>query len=403
MNKKLILIIIGILALGGFVFFSYNSKAKNKKEIYKTKKVKKRDITYTINSTGTIEAENTIKVGSLINGVVKELYVEEEEKVKKGQLLVLLDNGKSDSDVRLTAGTVKRAKSNLKYAQSFLARQKIMYKNGHISQDALYQAENQYCIAVGALEEAQAQYKKASIEYSNIRIISPIDGVVVKKDVSVGQGVSSFLMPTVLYTIAQDLKKMKVELDVDESNIGDIKIDQIAMLSFDTYPNKVFEGKISEVGNGATVSKGAVSYKAYIYIDNNDLLLRPGMTVHADVTVSSKKGVLAIPGYILSINPKMVKFAAETKKYKFQPLTPEKKAEFKKNMKNKENPLRSVWVVENHSFTEKPVEIGATDKMHFEIVSGLSGNEDVLVDVEETDAMKMMFKKMFGGMSGGSK
>lgn len=398
MNKKtLLLIIIGLFSISSVTYFVYKSKNTEKKELYKTKKIKKRDITYTINSTGSIEAENTIKVGSLINGVVKELYVEEDEMVKKGQLLVLLDNGKSDTDVKASYGRVITAKANLKYAEAFLKRQKVMYSKGHISQDTFYQAENQYGQALGALKEAKATYEKASIEYSNTKVLSPIDGVVVKKDVSLGQGVSSFLMPTVLYTIAQDLKKMKVELEVDESSIGDVKVGAKAILTFDTYPNKFFEGEVSEISNGAVVSKGAVSYKSYIYIDNNDLLLRPGMTVHADITVADKNDVLSLPGYVFSINEKMVKFVAEEKKYKFEPITKEKKEAFKASMVNKENPIKTVWVVENNAFVERPIEIGVTDKIYFEVVSGLTGQEDVVVDVEETDQMKMMFKKLFGG------
>jgi HlyD family secretion protein len=398
MNSKNILwLIIGSISLAGIGYYVYKTKTSEKKQLYKTKKFTKINIIYTINATGAIEAENTIKVGSLINGVVKKLYLEENQKVKKGQILALLDNGKGDTDVKAASGNVKRAQAALKYTNLFLERQKIMFSKGHISQDALDQAQNQHDQALGTLKEAQANYEKASIDYENTKILSPINGVVIKKDVSEGQGISSFFNPTVLYTIAQDLTKMKVELEIDETSIGDIKVGDNAILTFDTYPNKTFEGLIDEISNGATISKGTITYKAYVYIENNELLLRPSMTVHASIVVTSKKDVFAVPGYIFSINPEFIKFVAQDKKYKFEPIAEKKLNEFKKTLKNKDHAVKTIWVVENDAFLEKAVEVGITDKINFEIVSGVNENEEILIDVEETDAMKLMFKRLFGG------
>lgn len=398
MNSKNILwIIIGSISVTGIGYYAYKAKTSEKKQLYKTKKFEKSNIVYTINATGAIEAENTIKVGSLINGVVKELYVEENQKVKKGQILALLDNGKGDTDVKASAGAVKRTQAALKYAKLFLDRQKIMYSKGHVSKNDLDQAQNQHDQAIGSLKEAQANHEKASIDYANTKILSPINGVVTKKDVSVGEAISSFLQPTVLYTIAQDLTKMKVELEIDETSIGDIKVGDNAILTFDTYPNKTFEGLIDEVSNGATISKGTVTYKSYVYIDNKELLLRPSMTVHASIVVASKKDVFAVPGYIFSINPEFIKFVAQDKKYKFEPIKEEKFNAFKKTVLNKDNAVKTIWIVENNAFIEKAVEVGITDKINFEIVSGVNQNEEILIDVEESDAMKLMFKRLFGG------
>jgi len=398
MNAKsivwLIFVTIFVLGVG---YFAYKAKTKQKKELYKTQQFKKRDITHIINATGSIEAENTIKVGSLINGVVKELYVEENEQVKKGQLVALLDNGKGDTDVKRTAGLVKATEARLKYQKAFLERQRIMLADGHISQNDFDLAESNYGQVAGQLEERKAAHEKAVIDYENTKILSPIDGVIIKKNVSLGQGVSSFLMPTVLYTIAQDLTKMKVELEIDESSIGDLRIGEEAILTFDTYPNKEFRGKIKEINNGATITKGTVSYKSYVYIANKDLLLKPGMTVHADIIVEKKEQVFAVPGYIFSINPKLIEFVAKEKEYGYKPLHKDKLKEFKKTRDNQDLPVRTVWIVENKEFIEKPIEIGTTDKVFFEIVSGLTGDEHIVIDVEETDVMKQMFKRLFGG------
>ena len=398
MNIKNIVSVLFIVVITSTIgYLGYKTAKKDEKPLFKTATFKKRKITQIINATGSIEAENTIKVGSLINGVVKTLFVEENEQVKKGQLIAVLDNGKGDTDVKRTAGLVKASKANLAYQEAFYKRQRLMFEKGNISKNDLDLAESQYGRTAGQLEERQAAHEKAVIDYQNTRILSPIDGVVIKKNVSLGEGVSSFLMPTVLYTIAQDLTKMKVELEIDETVIGDLKINEEAILTFDTYPNKEFRGIIKEISNGPTISKGSVSYKSYIYLNNDHLLLKPGMTVHADIIVAQRKNVFAIPGYIFSINPKLVEAIAQEKKYEYKPMTPEKMESFKKRMKNQENPVKTIWVLKNNTFVQKPVEVGITDKIYFEILSGLKEKETIIIDVEETDAMKQMFKRLFGG------
>ncbi|MFC1841569.1 efflux RND transporter periplasmic adaptor subunit [Candidatus Dependentiae bacterium] len=385
------------LASALVLYFGYQATKKEKKQLYKTSKFQKRDITHIINATGSIEAENTIKVGSLINGTVKELYVEENQEVKKDQLIALLDNGKGDTDVKRTKGLVKASEARVKYLKAFLERQRLMFEKGHISENDLELAESKYEEAVGQLDERKAAYEKAFIDYENIKILSPIDGVVIKKNVSLGEGVSSFLMPTVLYTIAQDLKKMKVELEIDETSIGYLKRGKEAILTFDTYPNHEFKGNIKEISNGPTISKGTVIYKSYIYISNDQLLLKPGMTVHADIIVNQKRNVFAVPGYIFSINPKMVEFVAKEKKYGYNPVSKEEFQAFKDSIENEDHTEKTIWIVKNKEFIEKPVEVGMTDKIFFEIVSGVELGEDIVIDVEETDVMKQMFKRLFGG------
>jgi len=398
MNIKNIMWAIFIAAIVSTIgYIGYKKAKKVEKPLFKTATFKKRNVTQVINATGSIEAENTIKVGSLINGVVKSLLVEENEQVKKGQLIAVLDNGKGDTDVKRTAGLVKASKANVAYQKAFYKRQLLMFEKGNISKNDLDLAESQYGQAMGRLDERVAAHEKAVIDYQNTRILSPIDGVVIKKNVSLGEGVSSFLMPTVLYTIAQDLTKMKVELEIDETVIGDLKIGEEAILTFDTYPNKEFKGKIKEISNGPTISKGTVSYKSYVYLNNDHLLLKPGMTIHATIIVAQRKNILAVPGYIFSINPKLVEAIAKEKKYNYKPITPEKIDSFRKSIKNKENPIKTIWIFKNETFAQKPVEIGITDKVFFEIVSGLKEEENIVIDVEETDVMKQMFKRLFGG------
>jgi len=396
-NQLIKWFIVLAIAAASLTYFAYRYKTKKKKEFYKTTKIQKKDIIHIIKATGAIEAKDTVRVGSLINGVVKELYVEENDKVKKGQVIALLDNGKNNTDVKRALGALNRTKAKLEYQEKFIKRQRKMYKKKHISLDELQRSESNYKEALAAVEELTGTYEKAFIDYENIKILSPIDGVVLKKNVSLGQGVSSFLDPTVLYTIAKDLTKMKVELEIDESTVGQIKAGDEALLKFDTYPNKDFKGTITEISNGPIINKGSVTYKAYIYIDNKKLLLRPGMTVNSAIKVAEKENVYAVPGFVFSINPKLIEAIALSKKYGYKPLKKEKLEEFKKSVKNKENPVKTLWIFQDKSFIEKPVEIGITDNILFEIRRGLEGNEYILIDIEEADVMKQMFKRLFGG------
>ena len=370
---------------------------KNEKKLYKTTPLTKRNITNIIEATGAIEAIGTVKVGSLINGVVKKLYVAENETVKKGQLIALLDNGKGDTDVKRALGLLKKTKAQLIYQEAFFKRQEKLYKSCFISQNDFDKSLSNYEAAKASVEIETGTYEKAVMDYENTKILSPIDGIVIKKNVSLGEGVSSFLNPTVIYTIAEDIQKMTVELEIDETSIGDLKLEQETEIRFDTYPNKVFTGKIKEISISPSISKGTVSYTASICIDNQSLLLKPGMTVHAKIIVAARKNVLAVPGYVTSLNPKLVKFAATEMEYGYKPITTEKLKTFKKTMKNKEHGVKTIWILKNKTFVQKPIEVGLTDKIFFEVVSGLKGTEKIVIDVEETDAMKAMFKRLFGG------
>ena len=183
-----------------------------------------------------------------------------------------------------------------------------------------------------------------------------------------------------------------------------LKIGQQAKLTFDTYPHKAFYGKINDISSAPIISSGTtVMYKAKIEIENQHLLLKPGMTVHARIVVAKKENVLSVPGNLFILNKKVLKQVAQTKTYEFQRLPKKEKEAFRAALKNKSDAVKTLWVLENEAFVQKPIEVGITDNAFFEVVAGITEQEDVIVDVVEPDVMAALYKQFFGGGLGGKK
>ena len=370
---------------------------KKENKLYKTAKLQRRTISQIIRASGKLEARGTIRVGSLVNGIVEKMYVRANQTVKKGQLLAKIDNGKEDSAVKQAEGFLELAQAELKYQTASYKRQQQLYQSGHISLDEFQQAQRTHIRSRASVKSQKAIHQRAAIEFDNTKITSPINGIIIEKNVSVREGVSGISPPTVIYTIAEDTRTMDVELEIDETNIGPLKLNQVANLQFDAYPHKKFYGKISDISNAPVIKGSMVTYKAVISIDNRKLLLKPGFTVHAQIIIAEKKNVLSVPNYFFSINKKALRVVAAKKGYGFHRLSPKNKAQFKKTMRNQDNPIRQLWIFKDNAFVEKAVEIGVTDHAFFEIVSGVDDSQDVIVDVNEPDDMGKLYKQFLGG------
>lgn len=395
--------LIAAIAIGAITFIFFKTRKPKEKELFQTSKLERRTIVQAISATGATEAEGTLNIGSLVNGIVESLHVEENQEVKKGQLLAMVDDGKGNTSVKRAEGFLNQAKAALKYQKAFYARQKKLFEDGHISPNEFDLAQQGIDNAIAQVESQQAFYEQNLLEFNNKKIVSPIDGIVIKKNVSLREGVANFSPPTILYTIAADIKKMNVELEIDETDIGLVSLGYEANLFFDTYPDRRFFGKITEIGVAPIARRRNVVYKAVIKIDNTERHLKPGMTVRAQIVVGFRTDALAIPGYLFAIDKKLLKRVAEKKGLTYSPISAEKIKAFSKTKKKKESAVRTIWIFDENSFIEKPVELGVTDQAFFEVLSGLDGSEEVIIDVDEPDQMKQMYKKMFGGGLGQNK
>lgn len=239
--------------------------------------------------------------------------------------------------------------------------------------------------------QASAQFDQASMLFDRKTIRSPADGLVVGKIVSLGEAVSNLAVLSILYTIAEDISKMEVKLEIDETLVGKIRNGMKARLTIDAFPREVYEGVITKISNNPIEVGGAVTYKATIELDNPDLKFRPGMTVNAEVLIADVDNAVAVPGHVFTINPEIIAAIAQLLEYDVVPL----ETVFTPQQYGPESALKAVWVVDDKRFVQKLVRIGAYDGSHYEVFEGLTSGERVVSDTIEENAMQKFFKKFF--------
>lgn len=384
------LAIVGAL-LGGMGYWVYSSFFKKPEpQLYSAKHPEKRTIRQVIKATGALEAEDFMKIGSLVNGVILEMRAEENDTVKKGQVLAVIDDGKEDTEVRETLSLLQTAQVNLTYQSDHFKRQEALHDAQFISDDDFEKATLDYERAQNEVMFRQALYDRAVLIFNHKKILAPDDGVVVGKQSREGEAVTTFAPPTVLYTIARDLRKMKAKIEIDESYVGVIRKKMPVLLTYDTYLDQTFKSVISELSNNPLEKGGTVSYQATLEIDNEKMLFRPGMTVNAEIVVAEAKNVVSISGQQFAINPLIVEQVAKVKKYGYKPLTVGVRTSCQKR-----GICKTLWVERDKTFVEVPVKIGITDGAYFEIVEGVTEKDLVIYDTIEENAMAKLFKKFF--------
>ena len=270
---------------------------------YKTEAVTTGAVTMSVTATGTISAVTTVQVGSQVSGVISRLYVDFNSRVKKGQLLAELDPTPFQQTVEQRRADLTKAQVDAASFQLTLNRQRRLLAAGLTSQADLDAAKSSYDGSRAQVQQSNAAMKQAQTNLQYTRIASPIDGVVADRQYDVGQTVAaSFSAPT-LFTIAQDLTKMQVQADVDQSDIGRIQVGQVARFTVDAYPEEEFRGKIKEIRLNASVTQNVVSYPVIIEVANPEERLRPKMTANVTIDVAQVRAVLRIPNAALRFRP----------------------------------------------------------------------------------------------------
>jgi HlyD family secretion protein len=294
-----ILVVVG--ALVGLFFLRRDGDGD--KEKYRTEAVGRGDISATVGATGTLSAVTTVQVGSQVSGIIAKLYADFNSQVKKGQILAELDPTPFLQAVEQRQAEVTRAQVEVANAQVNYGRQKRLAESGLIAQAELDGAKASYDSARAQLSLSQASLRQAQTNLGYTKIYSPIDGQVVDRQYDIGQTVAaSFSAPT-LFTIAQDLTKMQVQADVDQSDIGNIKVGQPVRFTVDAYPDEQFRAEISQVRLNATVNQNVITYPVIIAVANPDLTLRPSMTADVTIQVNTVKDVLRVPNAALRFRP----------------------------------------------------------------------------------------------------
>ena len=379
-DKKVLSVVI--LAL---VFIFILSKGIKTGAKYETQKVEKRTITEVVEASGTINPVNTFSVGATVSGLVTAVYADYNSPVKKGQLLSVIDPITLQESVNQSAAAVSSARANLRDMQSnaemdlkTLRRYRTLYKRNFVPKSELDQAESNYISSQSKVKSAredllraQSQYKSAQINLTFTRIISPVDGVVISKQIEEGQPVAASFQAPEHFVIAQDLKKMQIEVNVSEADIAKVKEGQPVDFTLDGYPDTTFKGVVRQVRLSPTTVSNVVTYTVVVAVDNEDLKLKPGMTANVSIITSRRENVLCVPNFALKFTPD-----PSGRKYKEQ----------------------GVWVL-NHKIRRIPVKTGLSDDSYTEIISDeIKEGDSVVIGIKGEKKNKP--KSMSGGGRG---
>lgn len=365
-NKK---ILAGVFAIV-FVIFLLVFKGVSSVSHYETQQVEKRTITQVVEASGTINPVNTYSVGATVSGLVTGVYADYNSPVKKGQLLALIDPRSFQENVNQSMANLGAAQANLRDMQSnanmslkTLNRYRNLYKRNFVPKSELDQAESDYISNVAKVKSAreeisraQSQYKNAVINLSFTRIISPVDGVVISKKIEEGQPVAASFQAPEHFVIAQDLKKMQIEVNVSEADIASVKEGQKVEFTLDGYPDTSFYGVVKQVRLSPTTVSNVVTYTVIVSVDNEDLKLKPGMTANVSIITSRHENVLCAPNLALKFTPK--------------------------NNQTKYN-TKGVWIKSGHKLKRINIKTGLSDDSFTEIISNnIKDGDNVVIGIK---------------------
>lgn len=323
--KKYALIFVLILV----ITVAVTGCSKKSKDSYKTESITKHTIIETVEASGTINPVVTVNIGTQVSGIIKEIFVDFNSSVKKGQLLAEIDPSLFQAQVDKARGDLAAAQANYQKANSTYAynrknyeRYKNMYEKNYVAKTELDLAESTYKSDAAQLNAAKASINQAKASLDNnltnlkyTKIVSPVDGVVISRNVDVGQTVAASFQTPTLFMVAQDLNKMQIEVNVSEADIGKVKNGQEVTYTLDGYPDLTFKGVVSQVRISPTTISNVVTYTIVVQVDNESGKLIPGMSANVTIVTNKKEDVFAVPSEALRFTDEKL---SEGKKYKEQ-------------------------------------------------------------------------------------
>jgi HlyD family secretion protein len=404
-TKKKFFIGLGILTLvmliAAWRYYKHTTSAINP---FKVEQPTKRTITQYINATGNLRARDPVAVGSLVTGKVTDIYADDNDLVKEGQLLCIIDDGVGDSDIKKLKANLKEAKENLTYQKKFFTRQKALYQAKQISQNIFDKYTQDYENAKNKVEQTEADLEKATKTYNNLFIKSPANGIVTAKKIDLGQMVASQLQATVLYEIAKDLHYMEDWVDVDEADIGLVEQGQDAVFTVDAFPKRQYTGKVKRIQYQAKMIDNVVTYATILDASNADLTLRPGMTTTVDIKVAHQDNILSMPNKALRVGTMGLEETAKQNGYiiekVLEDITIAKSRSEKSGGKASRSRKDFVWILEGNKVRQTIVELGITDGKFTEIKQGLNENSSIITEITDVKRDNLLLKGIFGKPGG---
>jgi HlyD family secretion protein len=384
-----------LLVVGGgaFAYWRYVTLHPPPPITYKTVAIERRKIVGRVTASGTLQAVVTVQVGSQVSGRLQKINVDFNSQVKKGELLAKIDPQLFQANVAqahanyvsAVAGVVQ-AEAKSRDAERVYKRTAALNQQNLASQADVETAETSFSVAKSgidvakaALEQAKAQLNQNEVNLSYTNIFSPIDGVVISRSVDVGQTVAASLQAPVLFTIAEDLRKMQVNTNVAEGDVGRLASGMPTYFTVDAFPGQRFNGKISQIRNAAQTLQNVVTYDAVVDVDNSDLRLRPGMTANVTVIYDSRDAVLAVPNAAMRFKPPpaMLGSANATASGSGAPSAAPANARPPRGERNTDT--RTVWVLQGDSAHSATLKLGLTDGTLTEVLSGDVKEGDLVV------------------------
>ena len=331
---------------------------------YLTAKVEKTTIGNSVTATGTIEPVTEVEVGTQVSGMISHIYVDYNSVVKKGQVIAELDKTNLVSQLNSAKSQLASAQANLKYQQTNYGRIRTLHDKGLVSDDDFETARLAWQQAEESVKERQEAVSTAQTNLGYATITSPIDGTVLTKDVEEGQTVASSYSTPTLFTIAKDLRDMRVIADVDEADIGQVDEGQRVTFTVDAFPDDTFDGTVTQVRQEGTTEDNVVTYEVVISSPNDDLKLKPGLTANVTIHTMERTGVASLPTKALRFTP-----TSET-------IGPKDKIVDCKG-------TNKVWVKDGRTFKAYAVQTGITNGTRTEIISGLPADAQVIVEMKD--------------------
>lgn len=382
-RKWLILVVLVLIAAGGYLIFFRTDTAAIR---YVTEPARLGSLTVTATATGTIQPTQSVDVGSELSGTIESVFVEENDNVAADQLLARLGTAKLDDAIAKSRAAMAAAEAQVLQAQATVAEAKaklsrmqevFRLSNGkvpaateiEVAQAALKRAHANESSASAAVLQVQAELKTNETNLSKAQIRSPVDGVVLVRRVQPGNTVVASMSAPVLFTIAQDLSKMELQVNVDEADVATIKPGLSATFTVSSWPGRTFLAHIERVGLGSVTTDNVVTYKTIMRVDNSDLALRPGMTATATVVTAQREGVLLVPNAALRYTPQASPQAAPSSPSLVSRLVPIRPPQ-PRDPARQAGPGNVVWVLQGAAPVPVQVQTGITNGRLTEITGG---------------------------------
>ena len=390
LRRGLWLALAAVIVLGGAWWYQSSQNVANA-IAYETAKPVRSNLTVSVTATGTIQPTTQTDISSEMSGVVRSVNVDNNDLIKKGDVLAELDSERYQAQLRSLEASVAGAKARIADAHATLqasdlalARQVALQKRGLVVTQDLESARAAQARATAALSVAEAdiQIADANLELKQLdidksKILSPVDGIVLKRAVEPGQTVASSLQAPVLFTLAEDLKHMQLEANIDEADIGTVETGQKATFSVDAFSGRSFPARIETIEFSPLTTDGVVTYKAVLSVDNSDLALRPGMTATAQITVQEISNALLVPNAALRYSPPV---QARQESFNllrlFMPRIPRGG---KPPQKESATGERVVWVLKGKVPESLSIKTGASDGRLTEVTTGELDTDTLLI------------------------